>query len=85
MSRYWKLFILISTGVALVAVAEKILAAAALSVLLPVYALVRAILFLIAFEVATSLIAPIARSVLDKQEATNEIHKNDSNDRRWAA
>ena len=83
MSRNLKLFVLIATGVALVTVAGKLLASAALTVLLPVYALVLAILFLIAFEVVASLMAPIARSVLDKQEA--KIQKNDGNEGRRAA
>jgi membrane protein implicated in regulation of membrane protease activity len=85
MSRTLKLFVLIATGIALVAVAGKLLAAAALTVLLPVYALVLAILFLIAFEVAASLIAPIAQSVLDKQETTTKIHKSDRDEGRRAA
>jgi hypothetical protein len=75
MLRHWKIFILFTAAVLPALVAGKLLAIAVLTILLPIYALLLASIFLIGFIALASIVVPICQSLLDGHESAIEIHE----------
>lgn len=77
MSRHWKIFILFAAAVIPALLAGKFIAIVALTIFLPIYSLLLASMFLIAFIVLASIVVPVGQLLLDRYESAIEFHEKE--------
>lgn len=84
MRRRWKGFILLAALLVVAVAAGQFVTMAVLTILLPVYALLLASIFLILFIAMASVVVPIGQAVLDRRESRAQIHAHDTQPRKAA-
>lgn len=74
---YFKRATSIGRDLTMLAAVGKFIVMAAMTIFLPIYALLLASIFLIGFIVLASIVVPIGQSLLDKHEPVIEVHDDE--------